>query len=84
MFLTFSFSLLYDRSCIERSAYEGAILVPTDVPSICKKCLSAKERLFIVRSMHMRSQSGSVACTCVEEMTAYIDVFIVWDVSVER
>ena len=82
--LTFSFSLVYDRSCIERFAYKGVILVPTDVPCICKKCLSAKQRSFIVRIMHMKSESGNIACTCVEEMTTCIDAFIVWDVSVER
>ena len=67
--LTFSFSLVYDRSCIERFAYEAVILVSIADPFICKKCLSAKGEV-----MHSQGRAyevteclgfdgGSVACS---------------------
>ena len=60
LFLTFSFSLVYDRSCVERFAYEAAILVSIAEPFIFKKCSSAKEKSCTVRVVRMRSQSVSV------------------------
>ena len=49
LFLTFSFSLVYDRSCIERFAQEAAILVSIADPCICEKCFSAEEKSFTLR-----------------------------------
>ena len=60
LFLIFSLSLVYDRSCIERFAYEAAILVSIADLCICKKCLSAKEKSCTVRFVCMRLQSVSV------------------------
>ena len=73
----------------KRLAYEGAILVPVAVPYVCKLCLLLKEELFIVRIMHMRSQSvstdgWSVAVACIENMTTGIYTLVMRDVGVER
>ena len=49
LFLTFSFSLICDPSCIVRFVYEAATLVSIADPCICEKCFSAKENSFTIR-----------------------------------
>ena len=69
LFLAFSFSLVYDRSCIERFAYEAAILVSIADPFIYKKVFVSKGE--VVHSQGRAYEvteclgfdGGSVACS---------------------
>lgn len=63
-------------------AYEGAILMPIAVPCIVKVYVNKGE--VADREDHVYEvtecfgfDNGSVVCSCVEQMTTCIDVFIV-------